>query len=151
MNDSKQKTTAKSAAPAPTLEVPAAMREMAEKGVQQAKEAYDSYKTIAEDATDALEDSFATVNKSMTNLQAKALDFSKTNVDASFDLAVKMLGVRSLAEAVELQSSFARQQFDVLSKQTREFQELATKVQTEAVKPFRDGVTKAVSQLQRAS
>lgn len=128
-----------------TLEVPAAFREMAEKNVMKAKEAYDSYKSLAEDATDALEDTFASINKGTNDFQAKALGAAKAQFNAGFDFVEKMIGVKSLAEAIEIQSEFARKQFDALTEQAKEFQALASKVQTESTKPFKDGVAKAMN------
>lgn len=146
------KTAAKkAAAPAfATLEMPTAFREIAEKGVIQAKEAYDSYKSMAEDATDAIEDTFATINKGTTDLQSKALGAAKTQFNSGFDFVEKMLGVKTLAEAIEVQTEFARKQFDSLTAQAKEFQELASKVQADTAKPFQDGLTKAMNQWKAA-
>ncbi len=129
-----------------TFEMPAAVREMAEKGVMQAKEAYDSYKSMAEEATDAMEDTFATVNKGATDFQAKALGAAKTNFNAGFELVEKMLGVKSLSEVVELQTEFARKQFDTMTSQAKEIQDLANKMQAETTKPLTEGVAKAMTQ-----
>ena len=47
----------------PKLEVPAAFREIAEKSVAQAKDAYERVKAAAEEATDLLEDTYTTAAK----------------------------------------------------------------------------------------
>lgn len=133
-----------------SLEMPAAFRDIAEKGVMQAKEVYDSYKSMAEEATDTMEDTFATINKGATDFQAKALGAAKSNFNAGFDYVEKMLGVKSLAEAVEIQSEFARKQFDSFAVQSREIQDLASKMQAETMKPFKDGVAKAMTQWKTA-
>jgi phasin len=133
-----------------SFEVPAAFREMAEKGVIQAKEAYDSYKSLAEEATDTIEDTFATMNKSATDMQSKALGAAKSQFNAGFDFVEKMLGVKSLAEAIEVQTQFARSQFDTFTAQAKEFQEMASKVQADSTKPFKDGVAKAMDQWKAA-
>ncbi len=148
--------TAKKAAPAaatlemPNIEMPTAFREMAEKGVMQAKEAYDNYKSIAEDATDAIEESFASINKGTTDLQTKALGVAKHQINSGFDLVEQMLGVKTLAEAIEIQSEFARKQFDAITEQTKEFQDLASKLHNESTKPFQSGLTKAMDQWKAA-
>ena len=153
----KEKATPKAAAakkevPASfaSLEMPAAFREMAEKGVMQAKEAYDSYKSMAEEATDAMEGTFATINKGATDFQSKALGAAKENFNASFDFVEKMLGVKSLSEVIELQTEFARKQFDSLTAQAKEIQDLASKVQADTAKPFKDSVAKAMTQWKSA-
>ena len=157
MTTSKEKAAPKAAAakkdiPAfATFEMPDAVREMAEKGVLQAKEAYDSYKSMAEEATDAIEDAVATVNKGATDFQAKALVAAKTNFNAGFDLVEKMLGVKSPSEVIEIQTDFARKQFDTLTSQAKEIQDLASKMQTEATKPLTEGVAKAMTQWKTAA
>src|SRR5215468_3180328 len=47
----------------PHMEVPAAFRELAEKSVSQAKDTYERMKSAAEEATDVLEDTYATATK----------------------------------------------------------------------------------------
>src|SRR5512134_3401 len=47
----------------PKIEMPEAFRDMAEKGVQQAKDAYARIKSAAEEATDLAEDTYATATK----------------------------------------------------------------------------------------
>jgi len=67
----KYKTTSAGSAPKfevpnfelPKMEIPAAFREIAEKGVTQAKETYEKIKTVAEEATDLLEDTYATAQR----------------------------------------------------------------------------------------
>jgi phasin len=126
----------------PTLEVPEAMREFAEKGVQQAKDAYDRIKTAAEDATNILEDTYATASKGAAEFNLKTLDALRANINASFDYVQQLMGVKTLSEAVELSASHMRRQFDALTAQGKELSSLATKVQTDAAEPIKAGVTK---------
>ncbi len=145
-------TKDKSSATRPAgFEVGAAMREATEAGLGQAKEAYDSYKSLAEDATGLFEESFSSVNQGVSAFQAKFLDAGRKNVDAGFDFATRALAAKSVTELMELQTQFARQQFEALSQQARDFQELTTKVQSDAAKPFKEGVSKMTAQFQRAS
>jgi phasin len=126
----------------PTMEVPEAVREFAEKGMQQAKEAYDRMKTAAEEATNMLEDTYATASKGAAEFNLKALDALRTNINASFDYVQQLMGVKTLSEAVELSASHVRKQFDALTAQGKELSTLATKVQTDAAEPIKVGVTK---------
>ncbi len=47
----------------PKMEVPAAFREFAEKSVTQAKDNWEKMKAATEEATDLIEDSYATASK----------------------------------------------------------------------------------------
>lgn len=126
----------------PKLEVPTAVRELAEKSVTQARENYEKVKAAAEEATDVLEDTYETARKSMLEFNLKAIDTAKSNSDATFEFVKDFAGVKTLSEAVELQTAFARKQFESLTAQAKEFQELATKLSSEATSPLKDAATK---------
>jgi|GEM_PF-124518 len=134
----------------PGVEMPAAMREMAEKGVAQAKETYEKMKSAAEEATDVLEDTYETTRKGVVTLNMKAIDTVKANSDATFAFARDLLSVKSLSEAIELQTAFTRKSFEALTAQAKEFQELASKLATESSAPMKDAFQKAGKDFQKA-
>ncbi len=150
------KATAKAAPKAdvvdfPTFDMSDTVREMAEKGVAQAKDAYETYKTMAEDMTDMLEDNFQTASKNATELNRKVLNAAKDNMVATFDFAEKVMAAKSFAEVVELQTAFAREQFETASAHAKDFQELAQKAAEDAAAPVKDGMAKAMDGFKVAS
>lgn len=126
----------------PNMEVPAAFREATEKGVENAREAYAKIKTAAEDATDLMEDTFETSRQGVVEFNHKAVDAAKANADAAFSFMKDLMAAKSVAEAIELQSSYAREQFDALSTQTKDMQEFATKLSTDVTAPVKEAVEK---------
>src|SRR6476620_12275199 len=58
----------------PHMEIPAAFREFAEKSVSQAKETYERMKSAAEEATDVLEDTYATASKGASDYGLKVIE-----------------------------------------------------------------------------
>ncbi|MBS9478755.1 phasin [Ancylobacter radicis] len=126
------------------LEVPAVVREMAEKGVQSAREAYEKMKTSAEETTDLLEDTYTTASKGVAEYNAVALESLRTNVNAAFDYMGALLGTKSVSEAVELSTGHMRKQFDVLSAQAKELSTLAQKVATDTAEPIKASVEKTI-------
>ncbi len=134
----------------PNMEVPAAAREMAEKSIEQAREAYAKVKTVAEDATDLLEDAFESTRKGAIDFNFKAIDAAKTNTDATFQFVKDLMSVKTLAEAIELQSSFARSQFDTYSSQAKELQELGVKFASEVSQPVKEAVEKSAKSFKAA-
>lgn len=126
----------------PTLEVPAGFREFAEKSVAQARDTYAKMKSAAEDASDVVEDTFETARAGVFSLSVKALDAVKTNSDASFALARDLFGAKTFADVIELQTAYARKQFDAVTAQFREFQELTQKIVTDTAKPVTAQVEK---------
>ena len=131
----------------PKLEVPAAFREATEKSIENAREVYAKAKTAAEDATDLMEDTFETSRQGVVEFNHKAVDAAKSNADAAFTFIKDVMSAKTLAEAIELQSSFARQQFDALSVQTKEMHELATKLGTDVSAPVKEAFEKTFKDL----
>ena len=134
----------------PSTEVPAFFRDFAEKSVAQARDTYAKMKTAAEEATDVVEDTFETARDGAFAFGVKAIDAAKTNTDASFALARDMFGAKTFAEVIELQTAFARKQFDSVSAQMKDFQELAQKIVTETTKPVTTQVGKTFKEIKAA-
>lgn len=127
----------------PKLEVPAAFREFAERGVSQAKESYEKLKTATEEATDVLEATYANASKGATDYGRKLIEAARSNTNAAFDFATELMGAKSLAEVIELSTAHARKQFESLSEQTKELAALAQKVATDTSEPIKTGFDKA--------
>ncbi|AXS39367.1 phasin [Breoghania sp. L-A4] len=134
----------------PTMEVPAAVREIAEKGVEQFREAYDRMRSAAEESTDLIEDSYETSRQGMVELNLRALEAAKSNTDAAYSFMRDMFGVKTLSQAIELQTSYARKQFEALSGQTKDIQELAAKMASDAGEPVKDAVEKMFKDIKAA-
>lgn len=133
-----------------TVDVPEAFRDVAEKAVKQAKDSYEKLRVAAEEATDLIEDQIETARSGFTTINGKAIDAAKANADAAFKFAKDLLTVKTVAEVIELQSAFARVQFDLVSSQLKELQELTQKVATEATQPTKDAYTKFLKDIKVA-
>ena len=127
----------------PKLEIPAAFREFADKGVNQAKDNWEKIKSATEEATDLIEDSYATASKGAADYGLKLIEAARANTNANFDFASELLTVKSLSEAVELSTAHMRKQFDALAGQTKELSALAQKIATETTEPLKESVTGA--------
>lgn len=130
-------------------EIPTALREFAEKAVAQAKANFDKMKVVAEEATDAIEDTYESTRAGVIEYGTKTIDAAKANSDATLGHAKVMLGVKTFAEAIELQTSFVRQQYEALSAQAKELQEMATKLAGEASKPAKEMFGKSLDVLKK--
>src|SRR6266852_6322536 len=94
----------------PKMEIPAAFREIAEKSVSQAKETYEKMKSAAEEATDVLEDTYATATKGVSDYGLKLIEAARENTNATFDFYGELMTVKSFSEMVELSTAHARKQ-----------------------------------------
>ena len=73
-----------------------------------------------------LEDSIETTRESVREVQFKALDLAKANADATFDLFRKLLTTTSVADAVQLQTAFARERFEAMVDYSKDVQATMT-------------------------
>jgi phasin len=131
----------------PKMEVPAAFRDMAEKSISQAKDNYEKMKAAAEEATDVLEDTYATATKGVSDYGLKVIEIARTNTNSAFDFASDLFAVKSFAEVLELSTAHARRQFEACTMQTKELTALAQKIATEATEPMKEGVSKAFKKI----
>src|SRR6478735_3127446 len=92
----------------PKVEVPAAFRDLAEKSLLQAKDNYARVKTAAEEATDALEDSYTRAAKGLAGFNLKMIEAARANANANFDFFSELFGANSVAKVVELSTAHAR-------------------------------------------
>jgi phasin len=131
----------------PKMEIPAAFREIAEKSVSQAKETYEKMKSAAEEATDVLEDTYATATKGVSDYGLMWIEAARENTNATFDFYTDLMTVKSFSEVVELSTAHARKQFEALTAQTKDLAALAQKVATDTAEPIKGSVTKAFSKV----
>ena len=120
-------------------------RDMAEKGVAQAKVNYEKIQSAAEGARDLLNSAYSTAARGTADYNRKVIEIAAINAHAAIDYAHELLGVKSPSEFMELSTAHARKQFEAMAAQTKETTEPAQKVTTEiAAKDWRHGDTKSI-------
>ena len=129
----------------PKMEVPAAFREFAEKGLAQAKENYEKMKSVAEEATETLEDTYATATKGCSGYGLKLIESTRANSNAAFDLLGELMAAKSYSEVVELSTAYMRSQFDTVTAQAKDLAECAQKVATDTAAPIKEGFSSAMN------
>lgn len=131
--------------------VPESVRALAEKTVNQARDAYERGKESLEESIDALERSFDAAGQGATAFNRKLIDIAQRNLNSCFDLAKSLAGAKNLAEIVDLQSSFIRSQFDVFAAQANEIRALSTKIAADTTEPLKDQVSRSFESVRKAS
>jgi len=130
----------------PKFEIPAEFREFAEKNALQAKETCERMKNVTEEMTDPFKDAYTTATKGAADYGVQLIEAARTNTNAAFDCAIKLLAAKSPSEVVELSTTHLRKQFEALTEQSKELTALAQKVANETAEPIKAGVTKAFQQ-----
>lgn len=126
-------------------------REFAEKGLAQSRDAYTKMKTAAEDATKTMETTVETAQAGSVELGRKAVDTMRLNTESTFAHMEALLGVKSVAELIELQSTFLRQQIETSVDQAKSWQDAVRRVSEDVAKPGRAAVEKSVKQASTAA
>ena len=106
-------------------EVPAEMRDFAEKSVEQARKAIDGFMSAAQKTVDTFEGSTNTLQATATDATRKTFSYAEQNLSAAFDLAQKMVRAKDPQEAMQIQAEFVRSQFQAMQTQMKEFGSMA--------------------------
>jgi phasin len=109
----------------PGYEIPAEMRDFAEKSVEQARKAFDGFIGAAQKTVDTFEGSADTVQASAKDVTRKSFSYAEQNVSAAFDLAQKLVRAKDVQEAMRYQAEFVRSQFEAMQSQMKEFGSMA--------------------------
>ena len=128
-----------------------AVRELAEKSVDQTREAYDRAKDSLEATVDTMARSFDALGQGAAALNRKVIEIAQENVSSGFDLAKSLATARTLAEMVELPATYWRKQLNALSAQAEEVRTLSTKVAADMVAPINAHLTRSIEQLAGAN
>ncbi|MEZ5898903.1 MAG: phasin family protein [Hyphomicrobium sp.] len=108
----------------PQFEIPAAVRELAERNVAQVRQAYDQVLTLMRKSQEAVAKSQGAMAQSAMEIQAKSLEFAQANIESNFRFASELARARDLKEYLETQSRYAQSQLETYSKQAQEITRL---------------------------
>jgi phasin len=125
-------------------------RDMAEKGVEQTKDAYAKMKTGAEEAQKTVEETLKTVQAAGADVSLKAISTMRTNAEAGLAHLEALVGVKSVSDFVELQTSFFRKQAELVVAQAKELQDVSTKAVEKAAAPAKAAFEKVAKEFKAA-
>lgn len=104
----------------PTIEIPEAVRELAERNVEQTRAAYGQFMDMARQAQSMMTKSQGAMTVSALEIQSKAMRFAEQNINASFELASELARARDLKEYMEIQTRHAQSQMQAYTQQAQE-------------------------------
>ena len=113
------------------FEVPAEMRDFAEKSVDQARKAFDGFMGAAQKASEQVTGSTESARTNAQDMTKKAMTYAETNVAAAFDLAQKLVKAKDMNEIMQHQAEFVKAQMGSIQTQMKE---LGTVVSAAAAK-----------------
>ena len=95
----------------------------------------EEYQRLSKDGFDAAVRSFAEVNKGFQTLAAEMTDYSKRSFEEGTATFEKLLSAKTLEQAFEIQSSYAKRAYDDYVQQMSKIGALYTDFAKEAYKP----------------
>lgn len=121
--------------PMSNFEIPAEMRNFAEKSVEEARKAFDSFITAARTAATQVESQAAAAQAGARDVGHRAVSFAERNVATSFDFAQKLVRAKDMEEMMRLQAEFMKAQMQTLADQAKELSDSASRAAVDAAKP----------------
>ncbi len=106
------------------FEIPASVRDLASKSVDQAREAYNRFLEATRQAHDVVAKSTDVFASGAREINEKAVKYTEANLQANFELAQRLVHAKDLKEALDIQSQFARQQMETFAQQAQELSRL---------------------------
>jgi phasin len=110
------------------LEIPAEVREFAEKTVDQARKAFESFVAAAQKASAQSEAAAESMTAGAKEVSAKAIGFAEANVKAAFDLADKLVHAKDPREILAIQSEYLKSQVATVQEQAKVLGDAVKKV-----------------------
>ena len=95
------------------LEVPAQIKEVAEKTIDQAEKSFSAF-------IEAANKSVSMLPNPTTDMSLKALSLTEQNMKSAFDHAKKLLHANDLQEAMRIQAEFLKTQYEAATEQLKQ-------------------------------
>lgn len=110
----------------PRMEVPEAVREMAEKNIEQARQAYAQVLDMTRKSQEMMMKSSGVMSDGMLELQTKIMRFTEENLDAGFKLATELMRAKDMKDYFDIQGRHAQRQMLVYAQQAQELGQLVS-------------------------
>ncbi len=114
------------------FEIPKEMRAFAEKSVEQAKVAFDSFFAAAQQAVNTAETHATTARTGAKEAGDLAMRFAERNIASSFEFAQRLLRAKDPQEVAALHAEYVKSQVATLTDQAKELSKQAAKMASQA-------------------
>jgi phasin len=110
------------------FQIPAEMRAMAEKSVEQARQAFDTFVAAAKHAVSTAETQAKGAQSGAREAGEMAMQFAERNIASSFEFAQKLVQAKDAQEVMKLHADYTKSQIASLTEQAKELGQKATKM-----------------------
>jgi phasin len=116
-----------------SFEIPTEMRTFAEKSVEQARQAFDSFMTAAQAAANSADKQASGARTGARQLGELAVGFAERNIASSFEFAQKLVRAKDSDEVLALQADYVKGQMAALNEQASELGKRAARMAGQSV------------------
>ena len=110
------------------FDIPADMLALAEKSVEQAKQAFDIFISVAQHAVSTAETQAATAQAGAKQVGELAMGFAERNIASSFEFAQKLLQAKEPKDVMAMHAEYVNTQIAALTDQAKELGKRAAKM-----------------------
>jgi len=115
------------------FEIPEQMREVADRSVNQAKQAFDQFLDATQKAVAKAEGSARSLTEGAADVNRQAMAFVEENMAASFDMAQRLVRARTVEEVAAIQQEFLSRQMAKVADQGKQLGEMVGRAASGAV------------------
>ena len=109
-------------------EIPAEMRALAEKSVEQARQAFETFMTAATQAASTADKQAEGARAGAKDVGELAIRFAERNIASSFEFAQQLVRAKDADEVMALHADYVKRQIATLSDQAKELTKEAAKM-----------------------
>jgi phasin family protein len=102
----------------------------------------EEYQKLSSDGLDAAVHSFGEVNNGFQSIAAEVTDYSKKAFEDSFRALEQILGAKSVGQAIEIQSQFAKKAYDTYIAEMSKLGEMYVGLARNVYKPVQQATAK---------
>lgn len=120
------------------------MRSLAEQGLERNKLFLDQLRANSDQMRESMQAGVDTAQQHSSKMSAAAVDAMRQQAEMTFGHLEKMMSVKTLSDAVELQTEFLRKQAELAVAGAKDFQSMASSAAEDMSKPMKDAAEKAM-------
>jgi phasin len=117
------------------FEIPNDMRSVAEAGFEQARKAFESFRSGAQQTASSMEGRGEAVRSSVREISSKAISYAQQNMTASLDYAEKLVRAKDLSEVMRLHTEYVQGQMKALTEQASDIGQTMGRAAMDATRP----------------
>ena len=105
----------------------------------------EEYQKLSKDGLDTAIHSFGAVNKGFQSIAAEVTDYSKKTFEEGFRALEQVLGAKSVGQAIEIQSQYAKKAYDTYIAEMSKLGEMYVSLARNVYQPVQQATAKKLA------